>query len=128
MLEQVSHCRRRNMRKLLGSRYDDSLDVVSELTVRISNGSFCLEIDHIPDTTHDMPYAELTACIDRKVVIVDDGDAFKAGNSLSDDVHLLVKREESPLVYVYTHSNNDFIKHGQSPLQDIEMACCERIE
>lgn len=128
VLEQVSHSSGRDMCKLLSSRDDDSLDVRSKLTVRIGNGSLRLEIDHIPDATYDMPYAKFTACIDCKIVIVDNADTFKSGSSLSDDVHLLVKREESPLVYVYTHSNNDFIKHGQSPLQDIEMACCERIE
>ena len=116
------------MCKLLSSRDYDGLDIRCKLTVGVSNRTFGFKVYHIPDATYDMMYAEFVACINRKVIIINDGYTFEAFSSLSYDIHLFLEREESPLVYIDTHSHDDFIKHCQRPLQDIEMTCCERIE
>ena len=128
MLKQVAHCRRGNMRKLLGSRNDDGLDIRSKLTVGIRNRPLCLEIDHVPDTTHNVPDAKLTALVDGQVVILNDTHTLKTCSRLPDDLDPLLVREESPLVYIDAYSHDHFVKHRQSPLQDIEMAGCKWIE
>ena len=128
MLKQVTHSSRRNMRKLLGSRNDDGLDIRSQFTVGIRNRPLCLEIDHVPDATHNVPDAQFAALVDGQVVILDDTHALKTGSGLTDDLHPLFIGEESPFVYIDTDSHDHFVKHRKSPLQDIEMAGCKRIE
>ena len=75
-----------------------------------------------------MMYAELTAFVDGQVVILYDRNAIEPFRSLADDLDSFIIREESPLVYIDTNGHDYFVEHCQCPLQDIEMACCERVE
>ena len=128
MLEQVSDRCRRNMGELLGSRNYYRLDIRSKLAVCICNRAFGLEIDHVPDTSDDMMDTQLAALVDRKVVILDDADTFHACCSLPDDVHSFFVREESPLVYIDSHGNDNLIEHRQGSLENVQMSCSERVE
>lgn len=128
MLEKVTDRCRRDMGILLRRRDDDGLDVRSKLAVGISYRPFRLEIDHIPDSTHYMSDAEFMALVYGEVVILYYADTFQRGSGLAYDIHPLVVRKESALVYIDSDCDHHFVKHGQSPLQDIEMTCSKRIE
>ena len=128
MLEDIPDSSRRNMGIFLCSRDNDSLDIRSELSVRIRYRPLCLEVDHVADSPDDVPDAEFTALIDGQIVILDDADTFKAACSLTYDIHPLLIGEETPLVYIDTDSHDHLIEHGKGPLQNVEMSGCKRIE
>ena len=77
MLEQVAYRSRRNMRKLLSRRNDDRLDIRRQLAVGIGDGTLRLEIDHVPDSTHDMADAQFAACVYGQIVIINDAYTLK---------------------------------------------------
>ena len=128
MFEKIPHGSRRYMGIFLSGRYYDRLDIRSELAVCIGNRPLRLEVYHVPDATHDVPDAELAAFVDSQIVILDDADTFKACRCLPYDVDPLFIRKESSLVYIDSYCNDYFVKHGQGPLQNIEMARSKGIE
>lgn len=128
MLEKVTHSSRRNMSILLSSRNDDSLNIRSQLTVCIRNRPLSLKINHIPHTTHYVSDTKFMTLVNGQVVVLDDADTLHTGCRLSYYIYPLLIREETSLVDVHSNCDNDFIKHSQSPLEDVEMACSKRIE
>ena len=96
--------------------------------VSVSNGSFRLEIDHVPDTSDDMTDTKFTAFVDSQIIILYDAHTLQTLRGLADDVNPFFIRKESSFVNVYTDSDHNFIKHGQGPLENVQMACCKRIE
>ena len=63
---------------LQAKRPDDAscLEASGAIRLVIRDRSFCLEIDHVSDSSHDMTDAKFTALVDRKVVILDDADTL----------------------------------------------------
>ena len=70
MLEKIPHGSRRYMGIFLSGRYDDCLDIRSELAVCIGNRPLRLEVYHVPDATDNVPDAELAAFVDSQIVIL----------------------------------------------------------
>ena len=109
----------------------DAIERINELSKELekhNHSYYVLDNPSISDYEYDMMYAELTAFVDGQVVILYDRNAIEPFRSLSDYLDSFFIREESPLVYIDSHCHNHFIKHGKSPLQNIEMACSKRIE
>lgn len=116
------------MRKLLGGRDDDGLDFRRQFPVRVCYGTLRLEINHIPDTAHDVPDAELVTSIYGEVVILDDAHPLKPLDCLTDDVDTLVHIEEAAFVLIDSDSHDHFVEHCQCPFQYIQMSCSKRVE
>ena len=128
MLDKVAYGRGRDMGEFLGRGNDYGLDFRGQPPVHVRNGPLRLEVEHVPHSTDDMPDTQLTAGIDGKVVVFDNPDSGQAADSLGYDVHPLVHREEPGLVLVDTDGHDDFVEHGQSPLEYIQVSCGEWIE
>ena len=97
-------------------------------TVCIGNRTLCLEVKHItysPDYHADI---KLTAGVYSKVVVLDDGNAFKAGDSLAYYIHALVHVKEAALVLIDTHGNYYLVKHNKGPFQYIQVTCGKGVE
>ena len=128
MLEDIAHSSRRDMSKFLSSRNDYRLDLRGKPAVSISDGPLRLEIYHIPYTSYDMADAELATDVDREVIIMKDTHSFNPGSGLTYDIDLLFAGEEPLLSYVYSHCDDNLIKHRQGSLQDVQMACSKWVE
>ena len=116
------------MRKLLSCRDYDGLDIWRKAAVRISDGAFRLEVYHITDSTHDVVYSKFMASVDCQIVIFYDADALQALDSLTYDGNALVHVEEAALVLVDADSYHYFVKHRESPLENVEMPCGKRVK
>ena len=128
MLNDIPHCGGRDVGELLGCRDYDGLDIRGQAPVGIGYRPLVLEIQHVPDTPDYVMDSQFPARIDSEGVVFYDVHPFKVTYDLTDDVHSLFHREESPLVLVDTHSHGNLVEHRKGPLEDIEMAGSEWIE
>lgn len=128
MSEKVAHGCRRYVCELLRCRDYDGLYLRRQLAVGIGDGPLCLEVYHVPYSSHYMPDPKFAAGVYGEVVVLDYAYALQSGSRLSDDVELLLIRKESSLVYIDTDCHHHLIEHGQSPLEDVQMARCKRVE
>ena len=75
-----------------------------------------------------MPDSQFPAFVHGKIVIFDDAHSLDAFDGLADDVEPLVHVEESALVLVDADCYHYFVKHRESPLENVEMPCGKRVE
>lgn len=116
------------MRELLGGGNDDGIHFGSHTLVGIGYGSLVLEIEHIADTSDNMPYPQFAAYVHRKPVVFDYADAGNVLRSLAYDVHTLVHVIESGLVLVDADRDDHLVKHSERPAQNVEVTGREGIE
>lgn len=128
MLEYVAYGCGGNMCELLGSRYQDGLNVRSQFPVGVCYGTLCLEIYHIPYTSHYVLYTQFLACVDGQVVIFDHPDSFKPFSGLADDLHPLFCAEEPVLVDIDAYGDDYFIEHSQGAFQYVQVPCGKRVK
>ena len=102
------------------------------MTVSISGASrrlaFGFEIYHVPDSADYMPDTEFTAYVDGEIVVAGDAHAFQTCCGLSYDFYLAFSGKVPPFVDVHTYGHDHFIEHCKGALQDVQVACRERIE
>ena len=77
MLENITHCSRRDVCVFLSRRDDDCLDLRSKTTVGIRYGPLGLEVDHITHTTYYMTYASFATCVYGEIVVFDNCNTLK---------------------------------------------------
>ena len=128
VLDKVAHCGRRDVCEFLGGRDDNSLDFRSEPPVHVGNRPFSLEIEHIPYSTDYMPYTQLAASIDSKIIVFNDLDSGQSPDSLGDNFHPLVHCKETRLVLIDTHGHDDLVEHGERPFENVKVPRGKGIE
>ena len=116
------------MGEFLGGRNDYGLDFRGETTVRIRNGAFGLEIEHIPYSSYYMLDTKRLAGVDSQVVVLYDPDVVHPRNGLAYYLQTLPVGEESPLVLIDAHGDDDLVEHSQGSFQNVEMSCGKGVE
>jgi len=128
MFEDIPHRGRRDVGELLRGRYDDGLYFRGKPSVGVGYGTLILEVEHVPDSSHDVTYSELPAYIHGESVILDDADSFHVLHGLPDDVQSLFVGEEAPLVLVDAYRDYNSVKHGEGTPEDVQVPCCKWVE